>query len=183
MGPISYIGPKTSRAARDRPELNPRRNEPSRHRRSITGRRPPPPSCAGRKAARCRAKRDAHSVQQPPRASLPQAAHHRASNNGQRLAVMHDQRGRDARPARISYATSGATPLNILAISAAPTAGQRATIVRPERVQDPPIVRPARDDVARDARRCARACGHVVGWVPPPMAAAGGQLQSFDFCF
>ncbi|KZV37651.1 hypothetical protein F511_03957 [Dorcoceras hygrometricum] len=39
-GPISNIGPKTSRAARDRPELNPRRNQPSRHRRSITGRRP-----------------------------------------------------------------------------------------------------------------------------------------------
>ncbi|KZV22133.1 receptor-like protein kinase [Dorcoceras hygrometricum] len=37
MGPISYIGPKTSRAARDRPELNPRRNQPSRHRRSIAG--------------------------------------------------------------------------------------------------------------------------------------------------
>ncbi|KZV55424.1 hypothetical protein F511_28505 [Dorcoceras hygrometricum] len=42
MGPISNIGPKTSRAARDRPEQNPRRNQPSRHRRSIAGRRPPP---------------------------------------------------------------------------------------------------------------------------------------------
>ncbi|KZV38686.1 plastid-specific ribosomal protein 6 [Dorcoceras hygrometricum] len=40
MGPISNISPKTSRAARDRPELNPRINQPSRHRRSITGRRP-----------------------------------------------------------------------------------------------------------------------------------------------
>ncbi|KZV44695.1 hypothetical protein F511_35806 [Dorcoceras hygrometricum] len=36
-GPISYIGPKTSWAARDRPELNPRRIQPSRHRRSIAG--------------------------------------------------------------------------------------------------------------------------------------------------
>ncbi|KZT76981.1 hypothetical protein F511_45995 [Dorcoceras hygrometricum] len=34
MGPTSHIGPKTSRAARDRPEPNPRRNQPSRHRRS-----------------------------------------------------------------------------------------------------------------------------------------------------
>ncbi|KZV39572.1 exportin-1-like [Dorcoceras hygrometricum] len=31
MGPISHTGPKTSRAARDRPELNPRRNQTSRH--------------------------------------------------------------------------------------------------------------------------------------------------------
>ncbi|KZV36157.1 hypothetical protein F511_20289 [Dorcoceras hygrometricum] len=45
MGPISYIGPKTSRAARDRPELNPRRNQPSRHRRSIAGRHIGRPSC------------------------------------------------------------------------------------------------------------------------------------------
>ncbi|KZV41688.1 Leucine Rich Repeat family protein [Dorcoceras hygrometricum] len=33
-GPISNTGPKTSRAARDRPEPNPRRIQPSRHRRS-----------------------------------------------------------------------------------------------------------------------------------------------------
>ncbi|KZV25153.1 hypothetical protein F511_10414 [Dorcoceras hygrometricum] len=31
MGPISHTGPKTSRAARDRPELKPRRNQTSRH--------------------------------------------------------------------------------------------------------------------------------------------------------
>ncbi|KZV36924.1 hypothetical protein F511_16619 [Dorcoceras hygrometricum] len=37
MGPISSTGPKTSRAARDRPEQNPRRNQPSRHRRSFAG--------------------------------------------------------------------------------------------------------------------------------------------------
>ncbi|KZT76301.1 hypothetical protein F511_46675 [Dorcoceras hygrometricum] len=37
MGPISYIGPKTSRPSRDRPELNPTRNQPSRHRRRISG--------------------------------------------------------------------------------------------------------------------------------------------------
>ncbi|KZV37427.1 hypothetical protein F511_12445 [Dorcoceras hygrometricum] len=36
-GPISHIGPKTSRAARDRPEPNPRRNQPSRHCWSIAG--------------------------------------------------------------------------------------------------------------------------------------------------
>ncbi|KZV16309.1 knotted1 induced1 [Dorcoceras hygrometricum] len=39
LGPI--LGPITSRAARDRSELNPRRNQPSRHRRSIADRRPP----------------------------------------------------------------------------------------------------------------------------------------------
>ncbi|KZV18452.1 hypothetical protein F511_28666 [Dorcoceras hygrometricum] len=36
-GPISHTGPKTSRAARDRPEPNPRRNQPSRHRRRLAG--------------------------------------------------------------------------------------------------------------------------------------------------
>ncbi|KZV13657.1 hypothetical protein F511_45180 [Dorcoceras hygrometricum] len=36
-GPISYTGPKTSRAARDRPKPNPRRIQPSRHRRSFAG--------------------------------------------------------------------------------------------------------------------------------------------------
>ncbi|KZV35213.1 hypothetical protein F511_43644 [Dorcoceras hygrometricum] len=36
-GPTSNIGPKTSRAARDRPEQSPRRIQPSRHRRSLAG--------------------------------------------------------------------------------------------------------------------------------------------------
>ncbi|KZV21038.1 hypothetical protein F511_09292 [Dorcoceras hygrometricum] len=37
MGPISNIDPKISRAARDRPEQNPRRNQPSRHLWSFAG--------------------------------------------------------------------------------------------------------------------------------------------------
>ncbi|KZV50389.1 hypothetical protein F511_33780 [Dorcoceras hygrometricum] len=41
MGPISHTGPKTSRAARDRPEPNPRRNQTSRH--DIAGAAAPPP--------------------------------------------------------------------------------------------------------------------------------------------
>ncbi|KZV41254.1 hypothetical protein F511_41295 [Dorcoceras hygrometricum] len=64
MGPISNIGPKTSRIARDRPELNleakfsRRNNLPE----IVAGRRPPPHS-ARHKAARCRAKRGACSAQ------------------------------------------------------------------------------------------------------------------------
>ncbi|KZV45765.1 putative sugar phosphate/phosphate translocator [Dorcoceras hygrometricum] len=50
-GPISHTGPKTSRAARDRPEPDPRINQPSRHRRSFAevaaGRRPPPTKICG----------------------------------------------------------------------------------------------------------------------------------------
>ncbi|KZV51874.1 conserved oligomeric Golgi complex subunit 3-like [Dorcoceras hygrometricum] len=62
-GTISHTGPKTSRAARDRPEPNPRRNQPSRHRRSFAGaaagRRPPPRKIARRKGARAAATRAA----------------------------------------------------------------------------------------------------------------------------
>ncbi|KZV52844.1 hypothetical protein F511_36134 [Dorcoceras hygrometricum] len=95
---------------------------------------------------------------------------------------MRDQRGSDARSACISCETSGATPLNIRAISAAPTAGQRATITRPAHVQEPPIARPARDDVARDARRFARACCHGVGLRPVSrgnrhFTVGGGRLR------
>ncbi|KZV26215.1 hypothetical protein F511_44715 [Dorcoceras hygrometricum] len=80
---MSNIGPKTSRAARDRPELSPRRIQPSRHRRrSPDGGRRRHHVARGARPVRCRAKRDAHGVQQPPRASLPQAAHHRVSNSG-----------------------------------------------------------------------------------------------------
>ncbi|KZV13765.1 mechanosensitive ion channel protein 10-like [Dorcoceras hygrometricum] len=43
-GPISHTGPKTSRAARDRPKPNPRRNQPSRHRRSSGRPAAAPPS-------------------------------------------------------------------------------------------------------------------------------------------
>ncbi|KZT75383.1 heat stress transcription factor A-4b-like [Dorcoceras hygrometricum] len=43
MGPTSHTGPKTLRAARDRPELNPRENRTSRHEiaGAAAGRRPP----------------------------------------------------------------------------------------------------------------------------------------------
>ncbi|KZV55772.1 hypothetical protein F511_15008 [Dorcoceras hygrometricum] len=54
MGPISNIGPKTSRAARDTPELNPRK-QTIRH--DIAGRRPPPQNRAA--AAHRRDMRDA----------------------------------------------------------------------------------------------------------------------------
>ncbi|KZV38935.1 hypothetical protein F511_17011 [Dorcoceras hygrometricum] len=63
MGPISYIGPKNSRAARDRPEHNPRKIQPSRHRRTFAGRRPAGGRhhefCARRKATHAAATRAA----------------------------------------------------------------------------------------------------------------------------
>ncbi|KZV38801.1 hypothetical protein F511_20340 [Dorcoceras hygrometricum] len=71
MGPILNIGPKTSRAARDRPELNPRRNQPSRHRRSIAGRRPPSRNSVRRMTARCRAKRGVFKRHRAPSHGAP----------------------------------------------------------------------------------------------------------------
>ncbi|KZV26993.1 hypothetical protein F511_17359 [Dorcoceras hygrometricum] len=59
-GPASHTGPKTSRAARDRPEPNPRRIQTSRHdiAGAAAGRRPPHEKSHGSRARR-RAKRDA----------------------------------------------------------------------------------------------------------------------------
>ncbi|KZV39391.1 hypothetical protein F511_23551 [Dorcoceras hygrometricum] len=65
MGPISHIGPKTSRAARDRPEPNPRRNQQSRHHRSFAG-----AAAAGGGATR--------NFARQPRDVAPSATHGRA---------------------------------------------------------------------------------------------------------
>ncbi|KZV24053.1 lysosomal Pro-X carboxypeptidase-like [Dorcoceras hygrometricum] len=107
-GPISNISPKTSRAARDRPEQNPRRNQPSRHRRSggrwqrTTARQAR--RTAARNVARTSRGQRASSVDQqassgatsgrPPRNIIAQTCTKR------RTAIAHDCAGQlDRRPA------------------------------------------------------------------------------------
>ncbi|KZV21939.1 hypothetical protein F511_09812 [Dorcoceras hygrometricum] len=92
-------------------------------------------------------------------------------------ATSRDQHGRDARPACISYAASSARRR--------PTLGQSALLQRPASVpqscnQCASMSRPSHDQHARMSRTMrdiARAHAAMAsGGVPPPMAAAGGQL-------
>ncbi|KZV23020.1 hypothetical protein F511_32614 [Dorcoceras hygrometricum] len=90
--PISHTGPKSSRAARDRPEQNPRKNQPSRHRRSVAERRPaaaPPPRKTRGGSARCRAQpapshraTSAREVAQPVRIASSQRRTQLATSSG-----------------------------------------------------------------------------------------------------
>ncbi|KZV30263.1 hypothetical protein F511_33768 [Dorcoceras hygrometricum] len=145
MGPISNIGPKTSRAAWDRPELNPRK-QTSHH--DIAGRRPPPPHSARHKAARCRAKRGACSAQ---RCSNSRAIHGAQQRGGRSNIVQPVRKIGGQRPAsewRNGLRTTAAIG--------------RATCAT--------IARPAHNEVhaaAGVARHHARATG------PPREAAAG----------
>ncbi|KZV42864.1 protein phosphatase 2C and cyclic nucleotide-binding/kinase domain-containing protein [Dorcoceras hygrometricum] len=67
-------------------------------------------------------------------------------------------------------ATSGATPLNTRAISAAPMAGQRATIARPTHVQGPPIAQQASACVGHRPERKRPSTGRDVRLASRPAA-------------
>ncbi|KZV36901.1 transcription factor HBP-1a [Dorcoceras hygrometricum] len=94
MGPISYTGPKTSRAARDRPEPNPTRNQPSRHRRNFSG----AAACRRRRHHKTRggSARDAapsatQRRAQITRSYLPSCAQRRASSTSSGTTSLHER--------------------------------------------------------------------------------------------
>ncbi|KZV32059.1 hypothetical protein F511_31340 [Dorcoceras hygrometricum] len=88
-GPTSHTGPKTSRAARDRPEPKPKRIRTSRH--DIAGNSPEHRRSGGRPAA------------PPPRRSRRQHAAPRSTArlNGERRSMALDQHATIARPVRV----------------------------------------------------------------------------------
>ncbi|KZV52068.1 hypothetical protein F511_36063 [Dorcoceras hygrometricum] len=92
MGPISHTGRKTSRAARDRPEPKPRRNQTSRH--DIAGASPERRPDGGATTTKNRGGSARRRAQQ--RAS---AAQRRSTASGQHAMI--------ARPARVQAAPSG----------------------------------------------------------------------------
>ncbi|KZV50496.1 hypothetical protein F511_07765 [Dorcoceras hygrometricum] len=170
---MSYTGPKTSRAARDRAEQNPRRIQPSRHRRSITGAAPaaPPPRKISRRqrttprqarraAARKRrapiAHRHATSAQKESTSSAPTSSHgaqHRVERGyngrrnflGQRAASRRLSHDKRARAAGQHATTSGGDVRN-------PAVLQRPAISR-EVV--PSVAQQQRNDCAGRGQRCA----------------------------
>ncbi|KZV44958.1 hypothetical protein F511_16188 [Dorcoceras hygrometricum] len=178
-GPTSHIGPKTSRAARDRPEPNPRRNQPSRHRRS--GGRPaaaPPRRKLRAAAARtspinthsraticaCCASsiaRPAASSRKPSSSSAPPCVEHRPPSNERRATSTAEARdkarqahGRGMRQVRQAH-------------------GRGARQVSRRIVKRSPAMRVQRACTAR-----VHACGGA-----PPCAAASRRFQpeiSFD---
>ncbi|KZV41850.1 hypothetical protein F511_29050 [Dorcoceras hygrometricum] len=107
-GPISHTGPKTSRAARDRPEPKPRRNQPSRHRRSFAG------AAAGRRRRHTK-DRTAAARDVAPSATHGRAQHRRATSAPQvstsSIASSDQQASSGARSSATTshHARSGAT--------------------------------------------------------------------------
>ncbi|KZV32179.1 Armadillo-type fold domain containing protein [Dorcoceras hygrometricum] len=168
MGPISYIGPKTSRAARDRPEQNPRKKSAvtisPEHRRAAPA---TTKNARGAKATHGRDKRGARRwIRQPvahrpaiiTRAALPSAGHRRANSDQPWRTASH------RRPA--SQATSARS-----------LPGQHAAVARPARDQELSIVRQARNGVSHDERRCARTCA----WWGGATAHGGGRWPTSKF--
>ncbi|KZV50085.1 hypothetical protein F511_20588 [Dorcoceras hygrometricum] len=168
MGPISYIGPKTSRTARDRPKQYPRKKSAVtispeyRRAAAATGK-----NARGGKATHGRDKRGARRWMRQPvahrpaiivRAALPAAGHSRANSAQPWCTASHRQ------PA--SRATS-----------ARPLPGQHAAVARPARDQELSIARQAHDGVAHDARRCASTCA----WWGGSAAHGGGRRPTSKF--
>ncbi|KZV50081.1 crooked neck-like protein 1 [Dorcoceras hygrometricum] len=89
--PTSCTGPKTSRAARDRPEPNPRRNQTSRHdiAGAAAGRRPPHEDCVRQRPHALRIKRD---VGRAPSRSVASSAKHGRATGARRPANERQQR-------------------------------------------------------------------------------------------
>ncbi|KZT76754.1 hypothetical protein F511_46222 [Dorcoceras hygrometricum] len=127
MGPISHTGPKTSRAARDRPEPNPRRIQPSRHRQSYAG------AAAGDGATTTKIAAAAHDAagnsDARPRAKRRPASFQRRHIARQRPARrVHIQRGGVARPARNIARSCATQPRGRRRLSAAPCATASAAL-------------------------------------------------------
>ncbi|KZT76771.1 putative histone-lysine N-methyltransferase ATXR3 [Dorcoceras hygrometricum] len=100
MGPISYTGRKTSRAARDRPELNPRRIQPSRHHRSFAGAVATGGGGATTKSRATQGRTRAHDRAQERRSHAPSCVDRGAHSLDQRR--IHAATSRSSRPATIA---------------------------------------------------------------------------------
>ncbi|KZV36294.1 hypothetical protein F511_18709 [Dorcoceras hygrometricum] len=195
-GPTSYTGPKTSRAARDRPEPNPKRIQTSRHdiagnspetRRSIAGaaagRRPPPRRISrGARDARDRAHRHVLVGKRPatlrnqrrttPR-SAPFSSRHNATVVREGGAAMRDS-GRRPATQRIGHHRC-----KHRAAAHPPCATRRAAALV-QACDASPKMRDVRatigghscDESAASARL---ACAMALGVAPPHAAASGGS--------
>ncbi|KZV14136.1 hypothetical protein F511_44360 [Dorcoceras hygrometricum] len=100
MGPISNIGPKTSRAAQDRPEQNPRKKSvvttSSEHRRAaIAGRRPPPRKTCAAQRPRTAATSAALLSTSRAKGGTQEAGHHRVAK---RRGIARPSPRQEARP-------------------------------------------------------------------------------------
>ncbi|KZV50857.1 hypothetical protein F511_25455 [Dorcoceras hygrometricum] len=181
MGPISNIGPKTSRAARDRPEHNPRRIQSSRHHRSIAGRRPPPRKSRGgsRTASRQARRTAARNVACPAGERRPVVAPASGATVHKSIGLRRTSpearrptSGRDARPARTSSASSSAQPRAIIGRPCATTA-RKATATNRSAVRNECV------GYRADACALARACA----WLRPVsrgnrhFTVGGGRLR------
>ncbi|KZT76161.1 hypothetical protein F511_46814 [Dorcoceras hygrometricum] len=167
MGPTSCTGPKTSRAARDRPEPNPRRNQPSRYRRSIAG----VAVCLRRRhkknrtaAARNVAPSATHGrTQGAAHVARPAAAHiNRPSHNSRPAACDIPRRAAPDQRAgqqRLSCAAesifASASKLRPWRHASSHRRPPRATSARPSRTAAPDVAQPSAAStlvLARDAR-------------------------------
>ncbi|KZV42856.1 hypothetical protein F511_13609 [Dorcoceras hygrometricum] len=135
-GPTSHTGPKTSRAARDRPEPNPRRNQPSRYRRS-GGR----PAAAPHENLRTAAARGV----------APSATHGRAISGAHRQPSSHSHRPRLAANQRHPWRTAARRCATI-------RARRRLAIANPC-AASAPIARRARKRMANMWPTGAASCG------------------------
>ncbi|KZV29193.1 hypothetical protein F511_37180 [Dorcoceras hygrometricum] len=103
MGPTSCIGPKTSRAARDRPETNPKRNQTSHH--DIAGDSPeqrPTGGAATTKLATVARATPRQARRNAVRKSRAAIAHRAPSGEPHRPAAARHRRTRDATPRAVA---------------------------------------------------------------------------------
>ncbi|KZV28667.1 hypothetical protein F511_30680 [Dorcoceras hygrometricum] len=181
MGSISHTGPKTSRAARDRPELNPRRNQPSRHRRRLAG------AAAGDGATTT---------------NITAAAHYVARNVARLARIVRRSWRNDLRHGLPSLAASARTWQPPRATSGA-LRRRAAHNVQPSRTTSShellwQITRCSRETAATIDRRSgatmhararpstkiiAPSCAHRVLMLVQPHAAAAGCPESFSIQF
>ncbi|KZV49931.1 hypothetical protein F511_20689 [Dorcoceras hygrometricum] len=157
---MSHIGPKTSRAARDRPEPNPRRNQPSRHRRIFFGASPERWPAGGRHHEFSRAARAPPSQQ-----ARGQRAHHCAA--GVQLASTKRRHG--------AQSSGQQARAQRLATMRAAAQHHRPPIARPARDVEVPLTRRERPPCATRRASLGGSTAQRLRWTRP---ALRGQSAS-----
>ncbi|KZV34649.1 2-oxoglutarate dehydrogenase, mitochondrial-like [Dorcoceras hygrometricum] len=164
-GPISHTDPKTSWAARDRPEPNPRRIQTRRYdiAGAEAGRRPPPPTKTRAALICANVRHHMARIGRPATSHLPQTCAYRRTRRRATISRGAAHIGATIRPASAQRrSTNHATVCTRLPGLRRDQARDASAMMRDRRASSGRHSRDKRASSARDgARRGAAACGGV----------------------